>query len=118
MEYAPNLKKEKVLFSFGFSPLDTERRLVNMKRGSIKHGSYTMFQMGYLRPNESCSRYRTPVKGLYVGGASTYPGGTILLGSGYNAAKVVVEDLGEKVWWTPPDYVLQAQKKGYLQTEV
>jgi phytoene dehydrogenase-like protein len=116
-EYAPNLAEACLLFSFGFGPLDTERRLVNMKRGSIKHGSYTMLQMGYLRPNQSCSRYRTPVNGLYVGGASVYPGGMVLMGSGYNAAKVVAADLGVKVWWTPPDYVLRAQEKGYLQKE-
>ena len=113
-EYAPNLGKVNILFKVGFSPVDIERRLVNMKRGSIKHGAYTMLQMGYLRPNESCSTYRTPIKGLYVGGSSVYPGGTILLGPGYNAAKVVAEDIGVKVWWTPPEYILRAQEKGYL----
>jgi len=113
-EYAPNLSKARLLFSIYFSPLDTERRLLNMKRGSIKHGAYSMFQMGYLRPNESCSTGRTPVSGLYVAGSSVYPGGTILLGSSYNAARVVSEDLGVKVWWMPPDIVLRAQEKGYL----
>lgn len=113
-EYAPNLGEANILFKIGFSPLDIERRLVNMKRGSIKHGAYNMLQMGYLRPNESCSSYRTPIKGLYVGGSSVYPGGMILLGSGYNAAKVVAEDLGAKVWWTPPDYILKAQERGFL----
>jgi phytoene dehydrogenase-like protein len=114
VEYAPNLAEARVLFNFAYSPLDTERRLVNMKRGSIKHGSYTMLQMGYLRPNESCSSYRTPIKNLYVGGASAYPGGMVLLGSGYNCARVVAEDLGFKVWWKPPEYVVRAQEKGYL----
>ena len=85
-----------------------------MKRGSFKQGAYTMFQMGYLRPNDQCSQYKTPVEGLYLGGASVYPGGMILLGSGYNAAKVVAEDLGLNVWWSPPDYVLKAQEEGYI----
>ena len=113
-EYAPNLNEAKVLNSFAYSPVDTERRLVNMQKGSIKHGAYDMFQMGYLRPNETCSCYRTPVKNLYVGGASVYPGGMVLLGSGYNCAKVVAEDLGIKPWWTPPEYVIRAQEKGYV----
>jgi len=113
-EYAPNLKEAKLLFDFAYSPLDMERRLIDMKRGSFKQGAYTMFQMGYLRPNDQCSQYKTPVEGLYLGGASVYPGGMILLGSGYNAAKVVAEDLGLNVWWSPPDYVLKAQEKGYI----
>ncbi len=116
-EYAPNLKEAKVLFEFAYSPLDIERRLVTMKRGSFKHGAYNLFQMGYLRPNHRCSRYRTPLKGLYLAGASVYPGGLILLGSGYNAARVIAEDLSLHVWWAPPDYVLAAQQKGYLPVE-
>lgn len=113
-EYAPNLNDALVLFDFQYSPVDIERRLADMKRGSFKQGAYTMFQMGYLRPNDQCSQYRTPLDGLYVGGASAYPGGMILFGSGYNAAKVVAEDLGLDVWWSPPDYVLKAQEKGYI----
>ena len=85
-----------------------------MKRGSFKHGAYTTLQMGYLRPNEDCSRHRTPLEGLYLGGASSYPGGMILLSSGYLAAKVVVEDLGLDMWWSPPDYVVKAKEKGYI----
>lgn len=113
-EYAPNLGSAKVLFNFVYSPLDIERRIVNMKKGSIKHGAYTSLQMGYFRPNDQCSTYRTPVRGLYLGGASVYPGGMVILAPGYNAAKVVADDLGARVWWTPPDYVIKAREKGYL----
>jgi len=113
-EYAPNLSQAKVLYNFVYSPLDVERRLATMQRGSIKHGAYTSTQMGALRPHEDCSSYRTPIGGLYVGGASAYPGGMVILGPGYNAAKVVAEDLGANVWWSPPDYVVKAREKGYL----
>jgi phytoene dehydrogenase-like protein len=88
-----------------------------MQRGSIKHGAYTSMQMGYLRPTEDASCYRTPITGLYVAGASTHPGGMVILGPGYNAAKVVAEDLGGDVWWTPPDYVVRAREKNYLAVE-
>ena len=59
-----------------------------MKRGSFKHGAYSTLQLGYLRPNELCSRSATPIPGLFVGGASMYPGGMILGGSGFLAAGV------------------------------
>jgi len=114
-DYIVNLKEIKILFKHVWSPLDIERRLVTMKRGSIKHGAYVSLQMGIFRPNEACSRYRTPIKGLYVGGASVYPGGMITLGPGYNSAKVIAEDLGLKVWWTSPEYVNEAIKKGYIK---
>lgn len=86
-----------------------------MKRGSIKHGAYISTQMGYFRPNDLCSTYRTPIKGLYVGGASVYPGGMVILGFGYNAAKVIAEDLKLNVWWKPPEYVSKAVEKGYIK---
>jgi phytoene dehydrogenase-like protein len=116
-EYAPNLREAKVLFSFAYSPRDIERRLATMQKGSIKHGAYTSTQMGYLRPTEDCSGYRTPIKGLYVAGASTHPGGMVILGPGYNAARVVVEDLGADVWWSQPDYVVRALEMNYLAAE-
>lgn len=113
-EYAPNLKQAKLLFNYVDSPKDIERRLVTMKRGSIKHGAYTPLQMGNFRPNDMASANRTPVEALYVGGASTYPGGMVILGPGYNAARAVAEDLGLDQWWSPPDYVVRAQERGYL----
>ena len=70
-------------------------------------------QMGFFRPNYLCSHYRTPVKGLYMGGASAYPGGMVLLGSGYNAASVIAEDLGIAPWWQQPEYVREAISKGF-----
>jgi phytoene dehydrogenase-like protein len=73
--------------------VDIEAKLTTMKQGSIKHGAYTTLQLGFLRPNEWCSRGETPIPGLFVGGASMYPGGMILGGSGFLAAGVVGEFL-------------------------
>ena len=112
--YSTNLGEGKMLFQFSYSPLDIERRLATMTKGSFKHGDYHALQMGYLRPNEHCSRHRTPLEGLYLGGASSYPGGMILLSAGYLAARVVAEDLGLDLWWSPPDYVLKARENGYI----
>lgn len=106
-EFAPNLASAKVLTKFVYSPRDVERRLSTMRRGSINHGAYLPGQLGQQRPHKSCSGYRTPVRGLYVAGASAHPGGMITLGPGYNAARAVVEDLGASVWWRPAERFLQ-----------
>mgnify|MGYP003546532462 CR=1 FL=1 len=83
----------EIVFRRETTPLDIEAKLTTMKRGSIKHGAYTPLQMGYLRPNDLCSRNETPIRGLFVGGASTYPGGMILGAPGFLAAGVVGEFL-------------------------
>ncbi len=98
---APNLKKENIIMSVGESPEDIEIRLPNMRRGGIKHGDYGIMQLAYNRPNIECSTTRTPIPGLYVCGASTFPGGMVLGGGGYIAANSVAEDLGFKKWWKP-----------------
>lgn len=112
--YAPNLGEARVILESPWSPLDIEKRLPTMTRGSIKHGAYMTLQMGYNRPSPDCSGYRTPIKGLYVAGASTHPGGMVILGPGYNAAKVVGEDLGLNIWWQVPEMAEAARKAGYL----
>ena len=76
-----------------YTPLDIEAKLTTMTRGSIKHGAYSPLQMGHQRPNDLCSRSATPIPGLFIGGASMYPGGMILGGPGYLAAAVAGEFL-------------------------
>ncbi|MBW1687571.1 MAG: NAD(P)/FAD-dependent oxidoreductase [Deltaproteobacteria bacterium] len=98
---APNMKPENIIMTALESPEDIEIRLPNMRRGSIKHGQYHPMQIGCFRPNQDCSSTNTPIEGLYVCGASTYPGGLILGGPGYLAANKVAEDLGIEKWWKP-----------------
>ncbi|MDY6970819.1 MAG: NAD(P)/FAD-dependent oxidoreductase [Thermodesulfobacteriota bacterium] len=113
--YAPNLKNKDVVRDIYLSsPVDVRNKLLDMVNGSIKQGQYHPLQMGYLRPNEQCSTHRSPVKGLYMGGACTYPGGTVLLGSGYLAADAVVEDCGVGKWWRETDMVKRAKEQGFL----
>jgi len=76
-----------------------------MVRGGIKHGDYNILQMGNNRPDQSCSSTRTPVAGLYVCGASTYPGGMVTGGPSYIASDAIVEDMGAKKWWKTPAFV-------------
>jgi phytoene dehydrogenase-like protein len=111
--YVPNIR-EIILKDYISTPLDIENKFWDMREGSIKQGSYHPLQMGYLRPNEYCSQYATPVEGLYMCGASVYPGGLILLGSGYNAAKRIVDDMGIDQWWPKPEKVARAEEMGLL----
>ncbi len=112
--YAPNLTSEKIRGIYASTPGDIPHKLTDMVRGSIKQGQYNPLQMGYMRPNEYCSTHRSPVKGLYMGGACTYPGGTVILGGGYLVANAVAEDLGVKKWWSEPEVVTRAKKLGML----
>ncbi|MFQ5912491.1 MAG: phytoene desaturase family protein, partial [Nitrospinota bacterium] len=98
---APNLNEKNVLGTHLFTPRDTERSCINMKRGSHHVGAYTLDQVGYYRPTPELSHYRTPLDGLYLAGSSSHFGGSINGGAGYNAANVIAEDFEIKKWWTP-----------------
>ncbi len=113
-EYAPNMIDVKAIRNYAYPPTYIEMKFPNMKKGSIKHGEYSSTQMGYFRPNDQCSQYKTPVNGYYVGGASVYPGGMVLLGSGYGAANVIAKDLGITPSWETPKYIEDAVKKGLV----
>jgi len=113
-EYAPNITNDAIVGTYVSTPADVENKYLDMVNGSIKQGQYHPLQMGYMRPNEHCSTHRSPIKNLYMGGACTYPGGTVLLGSGYLAAEAIVEDYGIKKWWKEPEIITKAKEKGLL----
>ena len=113
-QYAPNLTDEHILWHYITTPLDIGNKFADMVNGSYKQGAYLPLQMGYLRPNEECSQHATPVERLYVCGASTFPGGLITFGPGYNAANKIAEDLGLERWWSEPECVRKAKAKGTL----
>ena len=47
-----------------------------------------------MRPSPDLARYATPVRGLYLCGAGTHPGGGLMGASGHNAAMRVLRDRG------------------------
>jgi len=110
---APNMKRENIIATTYETPEDIEIRFPNMRRGGIKHGDYKPIQLGCFRPNQECSSTATPIEGLYVCGASTYPGGLVLGGPGYLGANRVAEDLGVTKWWKPTKEMEQ-----YIKTYV
>ena len=113
-KYAPNINEDNILWRYIATPLDIENKFADMVKGSIKQGAYLPLQMGYLRPNEECSHHRTPIKNLYLCGASTFSGGCVIWGPGYNAANRIAEDLGIKKWWPKLQIVTRAEEKGLL----
>jgi len=112
--YAPNISQDEVFSVYTTTPIDVENKFSDMVKGSIKQGGYYPLQMGYQRPNDECSCNRTPVKNLYLGGASTYPGAMVIWGSGYLAANAIADDFGVEKWWTTPEYVTKAIQAGLL----
>jgi phytoene dehydrogenase-like protein len=98
--YAPNLR-DAVVDSFTRSPLDTERSLPNMREGDLLVGAFTNGQIGFDRPFPGAGQYRTHVPGLYLCGSSSHPGGNITGLPGYNAAQVILTDLGIAADWMP-----------------
>jgi len=111
-EYAPNLTDEKIIKYYVSTPIGYASKFRDMVQGSYKQGAYHPFQMGYTRPNEECSSHRSPIKNLFMGGACTYPGGTILMANGYLAAEAICEDMGIGKWWPEPEMIRKAREKG------
>ena len=92
--YAPGTRSSIVGHLFQH-PLWLEREL-GLFRGNVMHLEMSIDQMFMLRPFLGMSSYRTHLKGLYLTGASTHPGGGIMGASGRNAARVVLKDLSRK----------------------
>jgi phytoene dehydrogenase-like protein len=95
--YAPGTR-EKIVGSLFQHPLWLEREL-GLYRGNVMHLEMSVDQMFGFRPFLGMAEYRTHVKGLYLTGASTHPGGGIMGASGRNAARVVLNDLERRRWW-------------------
>jgi phytoene dehydrogenase-like protein len=74
------------------TPLDIEQEL-GLLRGNVMHVEMTLDAMFALRPVPEWAGYRGPVRGLYLCGASTHPGGGVSGASGRSAARVVLADL-------------------------
>jgi phytoene dehydrogenase-like protein len=88
--FAPGFR-DLILARHVQSPADFERRNANLVHGDVGGGSYTLDQMVF-RPVPSLSPYRTPVRGLFLGSAATFPGGAVHGVPGHAAAKVALAE--------------------------
>ena len=58
----------------------------NLSRGALNAGTAALHQQLVLRPTRGLGRPETPVRGLYLAGASAHPGGGVHGACGWNAA--------------------------------
>lgn len=89
-DHAPNFKKS-VIATQVHSPLDLERKF-GLIGGDIMHGSMGLDQLWAARPVLGHGDYRGPIKGLYMCGAGTHPGGGVTGAPGHNAAQAILAD--------------------------
>lgn len=96
-QYAPNvgdILQESVVRT----PQDLADDL-SLPNGNIMHLDMNLDQMFFMRPLPALSNYTTPIRGLYLTGAGTHPGGGIQGAPGMNAANVVRSDLKKGKRW-------------------
>ena len=67
---------------------------VRLTGGNIMQGVMSLSSLSFMRPVPGYADYRTPVRGLYMCGAATHPGGGVMGACGYNAAREIQRDLG------------------------
>jgi phytoene dehydrogenase-like protein len=87
-QYAPNFR-DAVLDITVETPLDIESR-IGMTDGNIRHLDVTPQQLFARR-----MPYRAPIKGLYLCGGGTHPGGELTGAPGHNCARAILRDLEE-----------------------
>lgn len=88
--FAPGFR-ERILARHVLTPPALAQRDVNLVAGDVGGGSYTLDQLIF-RPVPGLSPYRTPVRGLYLGSAATFPGGGVHGVPGRAAARLALAE--------------------------
>jgi phytoene dehydrogenase-like protein len=86
--FAPGFR-DLILARHMLGPRDLERRNPNLIGGDVGGGSYSLDQ-ALLRPVARLVPYRTPVHGLYIASAATFPGGAVHGVPGRAAARLAL----------------------------
>ncbi len=90
-EYSPNFK-DLIAHVEVRTPRELESE-VGLTEGNIFHGELTLDQLLFNRPVPGYAQYRSPVRGLYLCGSSTHPGGGVMGAPGANAAREMLREL-------------------------
>ncbi len=90
--YAPGFRAS-ILGKQVLSPKGLYRKF-GLVGGDIMHGHMSLDQLWSARPVLGNGAYRGPVKGLYMCGAGTHPGGGVTGAPGHNCAHEVIADGG------------------------
>jgi phytoene dehydrogenase-like protein len=89
--FAPNLE-DLILHRQVLTPKDIEDQF-GLTEGNIFQGELSLEQLFWARPVPGWSRYRTPVRNLWLCGSSVHPGGGIMGAPGRIAALEVLRSL-------------------------
>jgi len=88
-QYCPGLEAS-ILHRQVLTPWDLEQEF-GLTEGNIFHGELSLEQLLFLRPVAGWSRYRTPVRDLWMCASGTHPGGGIMGAPGELAAKTMLK---------------------------
>jgi len=88
--FAPGFR-DLILARHVLGPADLQDRNANLVGGDVGGGSYTLRQVIF-RPMPSLAPYRTPLRGLYIGSAATFPGGAVHGVPGHAAARLALAE--------------------------
>jgi phytoene dehydrogenase-like protein len=88
--FAPNFKAS-VLGYRALSPFDLEQEF-GLVGGDIFHGALSLNQLFSARPLLGHGNYRAPIRGLYLCGSGSHPGGGVSGLPGHNAAREILRD--------------------------
>ena len=92
--FAPGFRNS-VIAHKAMTPTDLEN-IFGLVGGDIMHGALSLDQLFSARPVLGHGSYRGPLKGLYMCGAGTHPGGGVTGAPGHNAAREILRDLRKR----------------------
>lgn len=89
--YSPNFR-DHIAHMEVRTPYEIENE-IGLTEGNIFQGELTIDQLMFNRPFPGYSQYRGPVKGMYMCGSGTHPGGGVSSACGANSAREILMDL-------------------------
>uniref|UniRef100_A0A183G9N1 Amino_oxidase domain-containing protein n=1 Tax=Heligmosomoides polygyrus TaxID=6339 RepID=A0A183G9N1_HELPZ len=87
--YAANFSSSIIGYEI-LPPPDIER-IFGLTGGNIFHGSMSLDQLYFTRPTSRCSGFKTPIKGLFLCGSGSHPGGGVTGAAGRLGALTALE---------------------------
>lgn len=89
--HSPNFK-DLILHMEVRTPRELEAE-VGLTEGNIFMGELTFDQLLFNRPFPGYAQYRGPVRGMYLCGSGSHPGGGVMAAPGANCAREILADL-------------------------
>ncbi len=94
-----NMNDDLIRMWVAETPYDISQKIINYRFGDWMVGRIHPKSLLEHRPTDELAQYRTPIKGLYMCGASQHPHGYITFAPGYNCLGIIADDYGMDKWW-------------------